>query len=204
MGTTGPIVLGLAGVLLGVAFFALAFFLLRAVPRLQPIEQPVTPPPLPPGVSSITDAILLVHAGGRVVFTNQIAREWFGLLEEEPNLERLARGARPNEIFMGLCASEGQARFSLNGIFVEGTSFFIPYDGSSAVLVSLHRPQVTALGKEENGATQVSEQAIDILAELTRSMASSLDLKATLQAVLESVERLIPIRLSGGCFMGAG
>jgi PAS domain S-box-containing protein len=192
MGTPSPVVLGLAGVLLGVAFFALAFFLLRTVPRLQPIEQPVTPPPLPPGMTSITDAILLIHAGGRVVFTNQIAREWFGMLEEEPNLERLARRARPSEIFMGLCASEGQARFSLNGIFVEGTSYFIPYDGSSALLVSLHRPQVTSLGKGESGATQVSEQAIDILAELTRAMASSLDLKSTLQAVLESVERLIP------------
>jgi PAS domain S-box-containing protein len=192
MGTTGPIVLGLAGIFLGVAFFALAFFLLRTFPRLQPIEQPVTPPPLPAGVTSISDAILLIHAGGKVVYTNQIAREWFGLLEEEPNLERLARWARPSEIFMGLCASEGQARFSLNGVFVEGTSFFLPYNGSSAVLVSLHRPQVTALGKDESGIPQVSEQAIDILSELARSMASSLDLMATLQSVLESVERLIP------------
>lgn len=125
---------------------------------------------------------------------NQEAREWFGLLEGEPNLEHLARQARPNDIFMGLCASQGTARFSLNGLFVEGTSYSIPYESRSAVLVSIHRPQVTAIGSA--GAGEVPTHTIDIFAELSRTMASNLDLQATLKAVLESVERLIPSDLS--------
>jgi len=188
----GSGVIGIVAVIFGIALFALAILMLRTVPRVQPItESPVTPP-VPPGVTSTADAVLLVQAGGRVLYTNQEAREWFGLLEEDPNLERLARRARPSEVFLGLCATEGTGRFSLNGVFVEGSSFFVPYDGSSAILVTLHRPQVSTLGTGEGASGEISAQALSIFAELSQAMAASLDITTTLKAVLESVERLIP------------
>ncbi|RPI88295.1 MAG: GAF domain-containing protein [Chloroflexi bacterium] len=186
-----PVFLGITSVLLGVGFFALAFFLLRAVPRVQPVEYPIAYPPVPPGIMAINDAVLLVQSGGRVMFINQVAREWFGVLDEELNLERLTRRVRPSETFLGLCASEGQARFSLNGIFIEGTSYFIPYEGTHAILVTLHRPQVTAISPS-SVQSGVHEQTLDIFAEISQSMASSLDLEKTLQSILESIEKIIP------------
>jgi transcriptional regulator with GAF, ATPase, and Fis domain len=58
-----------------------------------------------------------------------------------------------------------------------------------AYLVSLRRPQVTAIA---SGESDVSEHTLHIFAELSQTMASSLDLETTLRAILESVERLIP------------
>lgn len=179
--------LGVTAFVFGIALFALAFVVMRVIPRLRTAAP--SPPPIPPGLSDNPDAVLLIQSGGRVVYINQEARDWFGLLEEEPNLERLARRTRPGEVFLGLCSTEGRARFSLNGRFIEGSSYFIPYANSSAVLVSLHRPHVTGLA---SGEMQVSDHTLNIFSELSQAMATSLDLETTLLAVLESVERLIP------------
>ena len=156
---------------------------------------------LPKEINPSLDAILLVQAGGRVLYTNEQAREWFRHQEEAPNLERLARCTRPSEIFLELCASEGQAQFAVNGRLVDGTSYNLPRLGSldlhprnaakntKVMLVALRRSQATAISTSEGG---ISEQALDIFAKLSGAMAASLDLDKTLQTILESVERLIP------------
>ncbi len=186
------ITVGLTAVSISLLFLGLVVLLLRVIPRLHPLTQPPTAPPDNPDNAQSTDAVLLVQIGGRVVYTNQQAREWFGHLEEEPNLERLARRARPSEVFWNLCSSESQARFSLDGRFVEGSSYYVPPSNGSngAYLVTLHRPQVAAI--TNNGEAALSEHAVDIFSELSQTMASSLDLEKTLMATLESVERLIP------------
>ncbi|MGE5221407.1 MAG: GAF domain-containing protein, partial [Omnitrophica WOR_2 bacterium] len=183
-----PVVFGVLGILLGLVFFALVILLLRAVPKSQPPEN--TGSPATPGIASITDAVVLVQSGGRVKYINQAARELFGLLEEEPNLERLARRTRPENIFVELCAAEGQASFTLNGISVEGTSYTIPYPNGQAVLVSISRSPATP--QIPGKATHPSGQVADIYSELSKKMSASLDLASTLKAVLESIERLIP------------
>ncbi len=87
-----------------------------------------------------------------MIYINQAAREWFNVWEEEPNLESLARRTRPSEAFLTLCAGEEQARFSLNGRFVEGTSYYTPanlgegLEQHSAILVTLRRPQLVIEG----------------------------------------------------------
>ena len=180
--------LGVAFVLVAIVLIGLTILLLRLLPRAKSTQAPPITPPITLELNPVNHAVLLVQSGGRVTYTNKLAREWFGHLDEEPNLERLARRARPSEVFLNLCASEGQARFSLDGRLVEGCSYFVPPTNGSngAFLVSLQRPQVTA------GDTQVSEQAVDIFAELSQTMASSLDFEKTLIATLESVERLVP------------
>lgn len=185
------ITVGLTAITLSLLFLGLVVLLLRVVPRIQPLIQPPTAPPLNPENAQTSDAVLLVQIGGRVVYTNQQAREWFGHLEEEPNLERLARRARPSDVFWSLCSSESQARFSLDGRFVEGSSYYVPptNGANGAYLVTLHRPQVAAMA---TGQAEFSEHALDIFSELSQTMAASLDLEKTLFATLESVERLIP------------
>lgn len=191
MSEVGPVALGIIIVVLGLAFIALAYFLLRILPRSGPVTVPFSFPIGSSELSSSTEAVLLIQAGGRVVYLNQTAREWFGLLEEAPNIEYLARRTRPGEAFLELCAAQGKARFSLNGRFVDGSSYSLPYGTSHAVLVSLIRPQVAHLTMEEGSSAVAPDQAIDTFAELSQAMAANLDLESALQSILESVERLI-------------
>ena len=166
-------VLGLELIAIG-SVLVLAIVILRLVirrvqpPRSSEASQSQFPSKIPPN----SDAVLIIQPGGRVVFFNQQARDWLAYNREKPNidLERLARRARPSEAFLELCYSEGQARFSLDGRMVEGTSYSVPYiegkehrDGkehgggngyhsSSAMLVSLRRPQVAAISSGESMA----------------------------------------------------
>ncbi len=214
-----PAVLGTVLLGLGVAFIAATLLALRIAPRMQPTQ----PPPLhPPSSNSITphnEAILLVEMGGRVGYINQAGRELFNVWDNEPNLESLARRTRPSEDFLMLCASEGQAQFTLNGRFVEGTSYFAPaqekngnrnsasIEHRSGILVTLRRPQIVldgrarlstedpTLGKqalEPSQRNDFSPQALQIVTELSQEMAANLELDATLKTILGSVERLLP------------
>jgi GAF domain-containing protein len=185
---SGSASLGVILLILGLVFIVLTYGLLRYVPRLRPHVQSAGTH-LVPEIPAHSDAVLVVQPGGRVSYINHEARQWFELWEEEPNLERMARRARPGDVFLSLCATEGNARFSLNGRLVEGTSYFLPNGDGKNILLSLRVPQVTALG---DGEIDRSNQALDILTELNQSMARNLDLEATLQSILTSVEQLIP------------
>ena len=135
----------------------------------------------------------MVRSGGRVSYLNDEARTWFGLRDEDPNLERIARSTRPADTFLGLCAAEGQARFSVNGQWVEGTSYAYPGNNKNTVLISMRPQQVVALNNEE---TEFSNQTLEILTNLSQSMATDLHLETTLLSILSSVEQLIPTDFS--------
>ncbi len=125
---------------------------------------------------------------GFLIFNEQ-ARNVFSLWDEEPNLERMARRTRPADVFLGLCATEGQGRFSINGQWVDGISYFFPGDDENTVLLSLHSPQTTQFDSDD---LEHSGQTFEILTELSQSMATDLHLETTIQSILTSVEQLIP------------
>lgn len=208
-----PIVLGTIFLLLGVCFFLLPLLFLRLIPKLQPLSKTPSPPPDSPQIPAHNEAVLQIQSGGRVAYLNQQAREFFNVWEEEPNLESLARRTRPSEAFLMLCVSEGQARFSLNGRFVEGTSYYSPdstRDGMArgdTILVTLRRPQLVieddspliSISQDFEGSeaseyhpADLSAQALSIFTELSQAMAANLDLEITLKTILESIERLLP------------
>jgi PAS domain S-box-containing protein len=207
-----PTVLGILLLLLGAGLFAATLVALRITPRLQPAAKTPAPPPATKPNPAHNEAVLLVQSGGRVIYINQTAREWFNVWEEEPNLESLARRTRPSEAFLTLCAGEEQSRFSLNGRFVEGTSYYTPanlgegLEQHSAILVTMRRPQLVIeggsplvssaarAGDQPAGTPggDLSPQALQTFTELSQAMAASLDLEATLRTILESVERLLP------------
>jgi PAS domain S-box-containing protein len=204
MSFTDTAVFGLELIAIGLVLVLAIVVLRLVIRRVQPFRRTETSQALfsskiPPN----SDAVLIIQPGGRVVYFNQQASDWLAYNRDRPNidLDRLARRARPSEAFLELCYSEGQARFSLDGRMVEGTSYSVPYDAgkehrggnghhsSNAMLVSLRRPQVAAISSGEAG---ISDQTLNIFAELSQSMAASLQLEATIQAILDSVERLIP------------
>jgi PAS domain S-box-containing protein len=216
-----PVILGLTSIFLGAGIFLLVFLLSRMIPRLKSFSRnPVMPDALAV-TTSHNEAVLLIQSGGRLIYLNQQAREFFGAWGKEPGLESLARHTRPEGAFLGLCACEGIAQFSIKGRLVEGTSYFAPAglpgkNGQSSpdqttklgaapqpgsILVTLRRPQFvldndlsTGPANQENGKSRVNRSTLAsrMLAGLSQEMASSLDLEATVQNILTSVERLLP------------
>ncbi len=202
MALPGTAVLGLELIGVGLVLVLAIVGLRLVLRRVQPVRRPDASPSLfTPRIPPNSDAVLIVQSGGRVIYFNQQARDWLGYTFDRPNidLDRLARRARPSDAFLELCYSEGQARFYLDGRMVEGTSYAVPYNGGNghrtteAMLVSLRRPQVATLSSGDAG---VSDQTLNIFTELSQSMASSLELEAAIQAILDGVERLIPSNYS--------
>lgn len=225
MSLSPSLLLGLILVVLALGLLLMPLVLLRVLPRLRVGSIPPPPPPTSQHITPHSEAVLLIHSGGRVAYMNAAARELFNVWEDEPNLESLARRTRPSDAFLLLCAGEGLAHFSLNGRFVEGKSYYTPGsigsgpEYSSAVLVSLHRPQIVldsdsvlagaavrAQARSANGLADrladgpadvytppdTSTQAFGIFTELSQAMIANLDLETTITAILESCERLLP------------
>ncbi|HIE56730.1 MAG TPA: GAF domain-containing protein, partial [Anaerolineales bacterium] len=180
---------GIILTLIGLSFVALVYFILRVVPKIRPISSAQTKPPITPNLPTHNDAVVMVRRGGRIAYINNEARNWFKLQDEIPSLERMARQTRPAETFLGLCAAEGQARFAVNGQWVEGRSYVVAEQDGSALLVSMRQPEIVPPTEEDHSA---SSQVLDTLSKFGQSMVANLDLETILRAILDSVEQLIP------------
>ena len=120
--------LGLVLVVGGLVFVILVRILLRI---LLPANKPHTTLP----DSSLTypdsldqkDAVLIIQGGGRVDYINEPARRLFGLHEDDqPDLERLTRFARPSNEFLSLLSKESQKRISIGTQLTEAVSYRVP------------------------------------------------------------------------------
>lgn len=148
------------------------------------------PPIIQAELPEIDNAVFMVQPGGRVVYINDHACEWFNITDNTvPNLERMARLTRPSEAFFSLCSTSGQARFTLQQSFVEGSSYYVPYQDSQAIMVVLEKPQLANLEETE---TNLSAQAINIFTEISQKMSASLELETTIETILSSIDQLIP------------
>ena len=187
------IILGLLLVALGIGITFITLFLIRRVPRRNPALPVDSIPPLAIDGAEHPEAVLLIRQGGQVLYLNELAREWFKVGSGRPNLERMGRRVRPGEAFIGLCAAQGQASFSLDGRAVDGISYEVPYEGQRAVLVALRRLQL-AVEPSQGGPGQglPVSRMLKTFTEINQQIASSLELEETLQKILENVMRLVP------------
>ncbi len=178
---------GIGLLIFGLAFVLGVWFILRVIPRVRPAQQ-LPAQQTVARLQAHEDAVLMVQAGGRVVYVNDVAREWFDLAEGEyPNLDRIGRRVRPGETFLEICAAQGQARFSINGRLVEANSYPIPGQ-VPAVLVTI-RPVKSALA--EGGQQGLSESALKTVADFGQAVTSDLSLELTAQSILTHVEQLV-------------
>ncbi|MBT7991335.1 MAG: GAF domain-containing protein, partial [Anaerolineae bacterium] len=179
---------GLLFLAIGILLIALAWGLTRWALRGQASWQAAINESTVEKNPEHNDAVLLVHTGGGVDYVNMAARQLFGLDENEiPNLERFARRVRPSDIFWQLCASEGQARFSVGGKLVEAVSYQVP-GRNSAILLSLRQPEISS-GLADS--QDVSGSVLRIITDFGQAIAENLNLDATLSAVLENVDKLV-------------
>lgn len=189
-----PLSLGIVLVALGLGLWLLVRLLIGIVQRPQQTSHPIVFPETeadPDVLESSEDAVLLVGAGGRLLSINPRGRAFFHLEEDEAaNLNRLARRIRPSDTFLALCASEGKARFALEGRMLDGVSYQIPSQPSSLMMISLRQADMkTGLEVSPGGS---DSQALQSFVDLTHEILASLDLDETLTAILENVEKLTP------------
>ena len=185
----GPIFLSIGFILFGLAFFLLVWSFLRIVPRVPPAGlEPIQAADAE--IQAHGDAVLVVESGGRIRSINQVTRSLFDMSEGEyPNIERLARKVRPSEGFLEICATEGQARFSINGKLVDATSYRVP-GAMPFIVVALRLAEVERLSLETMG-DNLPISALKSISEFGQAIASSLSLGATAEAILTNVERLV-------------
>jgi GAF domain-containing protein/nitrogen-specific signal transduction histidine kinase len=189
-----PMFMGIALLLIGLVLTLLVWGLLRLLPRLHPARLDRTASPrqadLPGGLLVHAHAILLVQSGGRLEYLNGAARGMFDLREAEfPSLEWLARRIRPGEDFYKLCASEGQARLSINGRPFQAVSYMLPGQ-SVGHLITLSAPGSTSALVD--GGVDHTNSTLQVLTSFSQGLSIDLGLKATIQAILQNVEQLLP------------
>ena len=145
----------------------------------------------PPGNfsnSNSSEAIVTVQPGGRVDFVNDLAREWFGLRQDElAELEKLIRMVRPAEDFLSLCANQGQKRLSVGGRLVEVTSYQVP--GPYPLMFLALRGVDLSVG---TGDAAVDSSMLKIISDFGRDVSESLDVDQTLYSILLNVSHLVP------------
>ncbi|HJS29337.1 MAG TPA: GAF domain-containing protein, partial [Anaerolineales bacterium] len=188
MSAFAPATLGLALLAAGVLSGLVVWLAVHLVGRYR-AGQAAPFAPLAPTLAPNSEAVLVIQPGGQVVYANPTARSWLGIPDgRRPDLERLARIAEPPESFLGLCSAEGRVRLTIQGLYVEGSSYELPFNGSGAIAVSLRRSQLLALS---GSSSELPQEAVDILSELSRAMSASLDLETTLEAILGGISRLV-------------
>ena len=179
--------LGIGLLIFGLAFVLLVWFFLRVIPQGKPIQKQSAQRSFTQ-IQEHNDAILVVQAGGRITYVNEVAREWFDLSEGElPNLDRMGRRVRPGETFLEICAVPGQARFSINGRLVEASSYSIPGSVPS-ILIAINAAKSTlAIGSQDG----LSETALKTITDFGQAVTSNLSLETTIDSILTHVEQLV-------------
>lgn len=186
-----PYSLGILFVALALVFWGIVRLLAGLVPRMRPAIA-VKPMPVPESVMRHQEAVLVIQAGGRLVSMNEHARQVFRLLESEtPDLERLARRVRPSEVFLQLCAAEGQARFLIEGQLLEARSYWAVNDSRPLMILALRKTEPIGDGGLVSD-TVFSPQGLFNFTELAQAISSSLQLQPTLTAIVETIEKLVP------------
>src|SRR5574341_1003566 len=176
-------ILTVGAVFLGLTVAGLRWFAARRPPPYvaSPVRLPVERQP--------TDtAVLVAQPGGRVLFVNDRAKQFFGLDGEDPNLWRMAQRARPSDTFLELFAAEGRASLNIGDRQVDATSLRVPEDeyGPSRFVVLIRE---TGQMPELTLADERTASALTIIADVGQAITASLDLNETYEATLTHLGR---------------
>ena len=181
--------LGMGLIIAGLIFVILVWGVMGILPRSRARGPAASSAAVPQDLKPSTDAVLVIQSGGRVDYVNPLAREWFGLRENDPpDLERLVRRVRPPDDFLDVCATPGQKRLTINGKLVDVTSYRVP-GVYPQMLVSLRGIDLSPMPGDAN--KDFSSPISKIINDFNQSILASLDLISVLRSILENVSRLI-------------
>ncbi len=185
--------LGIGFLVAGLVTFILVWIFLRLFPRDLQLRQEQQKLLNIPDASESSDAIMVIQSGGRIQQMNKAARNLFGLTDSDrANLERLKSSVRPANDFLSLCAREGQKRITVGGQLTEATSYRIPGLYPVTILTIRLLDLTPALSTESRAS---SSAVLRTITGFTQAITETLSIEATLEAIIENVEQLIPADL---------
>ncbi|MCC6191597.1 MAG: GAF domain-containing protein [Anaerolineales bacterium] len=194
MGFGAALPLALAVLAVGAALLGLTAVSLRWLRRRRLTALAYRLPALAAVPAAAQGAGVVVAAlGGRVEYANERARQLFGLNGEAPRLRQLLHAAQPPDRLLELFAAEGQAEVSLADRPVQVTSLRVALPGEPERFVIVLRDTT---GEALARANQDSVQALCVVADINRSITSSLDPAETYDAVVASLPRAFRFSLA--------
>jgi PAS domain S-box-containing protein len=188
----------LAAIFVGLALLGLMALSLRWFQARGP--KPIAHLPSPVSMTSDVQpeaAVVVAERGGRVVFANERARQFFGLNGELPSLGRLLRQANPADGLLGLFASEGQAAVTVGDRRLQATSLRLPSsNGGLEQYVVMLRDTTAGEAVVLAGSGQPNAEAVRLMAEIHRAISEHLEPAAAYDAILEQVRHVLPYHLA--------
>ncbi len=188
MGISASLPLALAAIVTGVALLVLIGLVLRWQTQRGPRTYAASPVSLPAEAAGAEAAVLVAQAGGRVLYANPVARRFFDLDGQDPNLWALSSHVQPRDSFIELFARAGTANLVVGERRLHATSLHVPVDegGAQRFVVVLRE----AAARPELAGGDDAQRAIATVADLARDITGSLDLGKVLDAILSVVSRL--------------
>jgi hypothetical protein len=144
-------------------------------------------------------AILIVQSGGRLIYADPTAREWFGIPNQASDLESLVSQTSPEDAFLNLCALGNGSTFQVRTRQVEGNSYPFPIGTLSANLIALNEinfkdPNLDK-GKLTGSSVQPDFNALSQLSEsilwFNQATATNADIQWVVQTLIECVRTLV-------------
>lgn len=140
-----------------------------------------------------TSAVLVTSQYGTLLHINQIARDWLGLRDLEPDLNDIEQHVEPRDNFVELLAHEGQSAFQISGRWVEATSHYVPStDGTRLVLVMREMTAQNVHSASAKGEVMDVSTTISIINEIGDTVNASMGVELALQVLLEILNKAIP------------
>lgn len=154
--------LGVGVFIAGLVIVALALMALRLMARSNPVPADELLSPVSPISNGSKESVIVLQPGGRVEYISALARAHFNLREDEsPDLELLARHARPTEDFIDLCAAPGVKRLTVGGKPVEAASYEIPGVYPRMLISVRGKDSASAMGNGNEGSDEILRVATD-------------------------------------------
>ncbi len=176
-------------IVIGVIFFAWLYALLRQtqhtmVSGSEAAARPVVPVSLAPS----DEAVLLAEGRGRIIWANDIARQWFEMDGGTPSLGLMTQMITPSDVLLDLLAEGGHASFRLGKRRIEAVSHAVPEAGGRRMVVVMREGLA-------GGGSSITDfdplRAMAITTDISQVVGAGLTLSATIEGILRTVHDVI-------------
>jgi PAS domain S-box-containing protein len=183
-------------IVVGVIFFAWLYALIRQTQRAMASAtvsaRPVVPVNLTPG----EEAVLLAEGRGRIVWANDVARQWFEMDGGTPSLGLMTQMITPPDVLLDLLAEGGYASFRLGKRRIEAVSHAVPEAGGRRMVVVMREGGAGGGG----GKTDYDPlRAMSIATDISQVVGSGLTLSATIEGILRTVRPVVAFERAEIC-----
>ncbi|NDJ77447.1 MAG: GAF domain-containing protein, partial [Chloroflexi bacterium] len=176
-------------IITGLIFFAWLMVLVRQTQQgLRADDTPATRSIIPVNLVEADEAVVVAEARGRVVYANDLARDWFGVNGGTPNLHLMAQMVQPSDTLHDLFADAGHASFRLGPRRIDAVSHAIPGTEGRKMVVVMREMTATSLPAY---ADFDPLRALSIIHDISQATGTGLDLNAAVDAILRSIRQVI-------------